>query len=130
MRDIKRTAVTELFRILKMPLRVIFSILNNLSLRRNIYLNIQKFTREKKNFFLAKVNSRCFFLFPHGVHILSNNSSTEYRTDLRLGQVSYLLIIYNMSISIFPNLSLVQSKKISGFLRMYAKKSHMIWLFQ
>ena len=30
MRDIRRTAATELFRILKMTLRVIFSILNNL----------------------------------------------------------------------------------------------------
>ena len=48
MRDIRRTAVTELFRILKMTLRVIFSILNNLSLRRNIKLNIRKFTRANK----------------------------------------------------------------------------------
>ena len=32
-------------------------------------------------------------------NILSNNSSTEYRTDLTLGQVSYLLIIYSMPIS-------------------------------
>ena len=45
MRDIRRTAVTELFRIVKMSLRVIFSILNNLSLRRNINLNIRIFTR-------------------------------------------------------------------------------------
>ena len=36
--------MTELFRTLKMTLRVIFSILNNLSLRRNINLNIRKST--------------------------------------------------------------------------------------
>ena len=41
--------MTELFRILKMTLRVIFSILNNLSLRRNINLNIRKFTMASKH---------------------------------------------------------------------------------
>ena len=51
---IRRTAVTELFRILKMTLRVIFSILNNLSLRRNIKLNIRKFTRANKPLFWQK----------------------------------------------------------------------------
>ena len=92
--------MTELFRILKMTLRVIFSILSNLS--------------------LAKVNSRCFFLFPAAMfvplrgtqawrlhtklykfmwNILSNNSSTECRTDLTLGQMPYLFILYTMSIS-------------------------------
>lgn len=44
--DIKMMAVTELFRILKVTLWVIFNILNNLSLRRNIYLNIRKFTNK------------------------------------------------------------------------------------
>ena len=96
-----------------------FSILNNLSLRRNIYLNIRKFTRENKPL-LAKVNSKCFFLFPAAMlvplietptwrlhaklykfvwNILSNNSCTEYRTDLTLGQIPYIFNIYNMSIS-------------------------------
>ena len=32
-------------------------------------------------------------------NILSKNSSTEYRTDLTIGQIPYLFIIYNMSIS-------------------------------
>ena len=32
-------------------------------------------------------------------NILSNNSSTEYRTDLTLGRVSYLFTIYDISIS-------------------------------
>ena len=118
MRDIRWTAVTELFRILKMTLRVIFSILNNLILRRNINLNVSKIHKGKQTSFLAKVNSRCFFLFLaamfvplRGTHtwrlhtklykfmwnILSNNSSTECRTDLKLGQMPYLFILYTMS---------------------------------
>ena len=32
-------------------------------------------------------------------NILSNNSSTECRTDLTLGQMPYLVILYTMSIS-------------------------------
>ena len=60
MRDIGRTAVTELFRILKMTLRVIFSSLKNLSLRRNIYLSIRKFTRET-NLFSGKSELQMFF---------------------------------------------------------------------
>ena len=32
-------------------------------------------------------------------NIMSNNSSTEYRTDLRLGQSPYIFIDYNVSIS-------------------------------
>ena len=30
---------------------------------------------------------------------MSNNASTEYRTDLRLGQSPYLFIVHNVSIS-------------------------------
>ena len=29
-------------------------------------------------------------------NIMSNNSRTEYRTDLRLGQSSYLFIVYSV----------------------------------
>ena len=54
MRDIRRTAMTGLFRILKMTLGMIFSILNNLSLRKNIKLNIQKLTRANKPLFWQK----------------------------------------------------------------------------
>ena len=103
--------MTELFRIFKMTLRVIFSILNNLSLRRNINLNIRKFTRANKPLFWQKVNSRCFFVFPAAMfvplrgtqtwrlhtklykfmwNILSNNSSTECCTDLTLRCLIYL----------------------------------------
>ena len=82
-RDIRRTAVTELFRILKMTLRVIFSILNNLSLRRNINLNIRKFTRANKHLFWQKRTPDVFSYFwppclcpseghKHGVSILSS----------------------------------------------------------
>ena len=74
----------------------------------------------KQTSFLAKVNSRCFFLFLAAMfvplrgtqtwclhtklykimwNILSNNSSTECRTDLTLGQMPYLYILYTMSIS-------------------------------
>ena len=81
------------------------------------HLDIHK---EKQTSFLAEVNSRCFFLFPAAMlvplrgtptwhlhtklykfvwNILSNNLSTDYRTDLTLGQIRYLFIINNMSIS-------------------------------
>ena len=48
-RDIRRTAVAELFLIFKMTLSEIFSILNNASIRRNLFgLNFRMFTRENK----------------------------------------------------------------------------------
>ena len=119
MRDIRRTAVTELFCILKMTLRVIFIILNNLSLRRNVNLNIRQFTRANKPLFWQKWTPDVFSYFrppclcPSEGHrrrlhtklykfmwnILSNNSSTECRTDLTLGQMPYLFILHTMSIS-------------------------------
>ena len=115
MRDIRRTAVTELFRILKMTLRVIFIILNNLSLRRNVNLNIRKFTRANKPLFWQKWTPDVFSyfrppcwtqtwrlhtkLYKFMWNILSNNSSTECRTDLTLGQMPYLFILYTISIS-------------------------------
>ena len=51
-----------------------------------------------------------FFLFPAAMlvhtnlykfvwNIMSNNSSMEYRTDLRLGQSTYLFIVYSVKIS-------------------------------
>ena len=119
-RDIRRTAVTELFRILKMTLRVIFSILNNLSLRRNINLNIRKFTKANKPLFWQKWTPDVFSYFPAAMfvplrgtqtwrlhtklykfmwNILSKNSSTECCTDLTIGQMPYLFILYTMSIS-------------------------------
>ena len=76
--------------------------------------------KRKQTSLLAKVNSRYFFLFPAAMlvplgraaawrlhtklykfvwNIMSNNSSTENRTDLRLGQSPYLFIVYNVSIS-------------------------------
>ena len=66
-----------------MALQVIFSILNNLSLRRNIYLNIQKFTRENKPLFWQKWTPVVFSYFrlpcwcpseghQHGVSMLSS----------------------------------------------------------
>ena len=75
--------------------------------------------KRKQTSLLAKVNSRCFFpisvrhvslgrapawrlhtkLYKFVWNIMSNNSSTENRTDLRLGQSPYLFIVYNVSIS-------------------------------
>ena len=59
--------------------------------------------KRKQTYLLAKVNSRCFFFqFPATMLMslrMSNNSSTENRTDLRLGQSPYLFIVYNVSIS-------------------------------
>ena len=80
-RDIRRTAMTELFRILKMTLRVTFSILNNLSLRGNINQNIRKFTCANKPLFWQKWTPDVFSYFrppclcpsdKHGVSILSS----------------------------------------------------------
>ena len=125
MRDIRRMAVAELFHIFKMTLPAIFSILNNVSIRRNICLNFRKFKRENKPL-LAKVNSRCLFLFPAAIfvplrrtqiwclhtnlykfvgNIMSNNSSTEDRTELRLGQSPYLFMVYNVSISLLHSVN-------------------------
>ena len=53
--------MTELSRILKMTLQVIFSILNSLNLRRNIYPNIRKFKRENKPLFWQKSEPQMFF---------------------------------------------------------------------
>ena len=113
-------AVAELFRIFKMTLPAIFSILNNVSIRRNICLNFRKFKRENKPLFWQKWTPDVFFLFPAAIfvslgrtqiwrlhtnlykfvgNIMSNNSSTEDSTDLRLGQSPYLFMVYNVSIS-------------------------------
>ena len=118
-RDIRRTAVPELFRTSEW-LPAIFSILNNASLRRNICLNFRKLTRENKPLFWQTWTPDVFFLFPAAMlvslrrapawrlhtklykfvwNIMSNNSNTENRTDLRLGQSPYLFIVYNVSIS-------------------------------
>ena len=64
----------------------------------------------KETSILVKVNSRCVFLFPCWAptwrlhtklykfvwNVMSNNSSTDYRTDLRLGQSPYLFIVYSV----------------------------------
>ena len=60
MRDSGRTAVTELFRMLKMTLQVIFRILNNLSLRRNINLTFDN-SQRKTNLFSGKSELQMFF---------------------------------------------------------------------
>ena len=119
MRDIRRVAVTELFGIFKITLTEIFSILK---LRRNVCLNFWKFTcQEKTNLSSGKSELQMFFflfqaamfvslrraptwhlhtnLYKFVWNIMSNNSSTEYCTDLRLGQSPYLFIVYNVPIS-------------------------------
>ena len=68
---------------------------------------------------IAKVNSRCFLWYPAAIlmyhggtpiwrlhselykfpwNVLANNSRTLYRTDLRLGEVVYLLVFDNIKI--------------------------------
>ena len=104
----------------RMTLPAIFSIPNNVSIRRNICINFRKLTRESKPLFWQKWTPDVFFLFAGAMlvslrraptwrlhtklykflwNIMSNNSSTENRTDLRLGQSPYLFIVYNVSIS-------------------------------
>ena len=60
MRDTGRTAVTELFRMLKMTLQVIFRIINNLSLRRNINLTFDN-SQGKTNLVSGKSELQMFF---------------------------------------------------------------------
>ena len=88
--------------------------------KRSVYVNVCKLKREKKAFEIAKVNSRCFLSFPAAIleplrgtpswrvhtklcnfewYILLNNSSTGYRTALRLWDFVYLLLFYSISIS-------------------------------
>ena len=120
MRDIRRMAVAELSGIFKMTLPAIFSILNNVSIRRNICLNFES-SKEKINLSSGKSELQMFFfLFPAAIfvslgrtqiwhlhtnlykfvwNIMSNNSSTEDRTDLRLGQNPNLFMVYNLPIS-------------------------------
>ena len=106
--------MTELFRILKKDN------LGDIQHSKQFRLEekYSKIHKDKQTSFLAKVNSRCFFLFPAAMfvplrgtqtwrlhtklykfmwNILSNNSSTECRTDLTLGQMPYLFILYTMS---------------------------------
>ena len=55
--------LTELFRIFKMTLTAIFSILNNVSIKRNVRLNFRKFTRENKPLFWQKWTPDVFSYF-------------------------------------------------------------------
>ena len=55
--------MAELFSIFKMTLTAIFSILNNVSIRRNICLNFRMFTRENKPLFWQKWTTDVFSYF-------------------------------------------------------------------
>ena len=112
-----------------MTLPAIFSILNNASIRRNVFLNFRKFARENKPLFWQKWTPDVFFLFLATMlvslrrtpawrlhtklykfvwNIMSNNLTTEYPIDLRLGQSPYLFIVYNVSISWLHSLNSFQ----------------------
>ena len=111
--------MTELFHILKMTSGD-FHHSNQFKFEEKYLSKHSNIHKEKQTSFLAKVNSRCSFLFLAAMlvslrgtptwrlhtklykpvwNILSNNLSMEYRTDLTLGQIPYLFIIYDMSIS-------------------------------
>ena len=74
----------------------------------------------KKRAFIEKVNSRCFCWFPAAIlvhqngapiwrlhtklykgawNVSANNSETVGHKDLRLGQIVYILVFYNISFS-------------------------------
>ena len=74
----------------------------------------------KERAFIEKVNSRCFCWFPAAIlvhqngtpiwrlhtklykgawNVSANNSETVGRKDLRLGQIVYILVFYNISFS-------------------------------
>ena len=96
-----------------MTLPDIFSILNNVSIRKNICLTNKPLFWQKRT---PDVSSHfwppCWCplrwaptwrlhtkLYKFVWNIMSNNSSTEYRTDLRLGQIPYLFILYSVYFS-------------------------------
>ena len=93
---------------------------DQLTCNRSVNVNVWKFSREKKGFEIAKVNSRCFCWFPAAMlvpirrgtnmashtklcnfpwYIFSNNSIRRYRTALWLAHVVYVSLFYNISIS-------------------------------
>ena len=80
---VRRTAVAELFSIFKMILPEIFSILNNVSIRRNICLNVGKLVKtnlssgksELQMFFFSYFRPPCWCPsegHQHGISILSS----------------------------------------------------------
>ena len=77
-------------------------------------------SRVKRKGFLEKANSRCFCWFPAAIllhqngapiwrldtklykggwNVSANNSETVGHKDLRLGQIVYILVFYNISFS-------------------------------
>ena len=93
---------------------------DQLTCNRSVNVNVWKFSREKKGFEIAKVNSRCFCWFPAAMlvpirrgtnmashtklcyfawYIFSNNSIRRYGTALWLSHVVYVSLFYNISIS-------------------------------
>ena len=93
---------------------------DQLTCNRRVNVNVWKFSREKKGFEIAKVNSRCFCWFPAAMlvpirrgtnmashtklcnfpwYIFLNNSIRRYRTALWLSHVVYVSLFYNISIS-------------------------------
>ena len=65
----------------------------------------------KERGFIEKVNSRCFCWFPAAIlvhqtklykaawNVSANNSETVGHKDLKLGQIVYILVFYNISFS-------------------------------
>ena len=93
---------------------------DQLTCNRSVYVNVWKFSREKKGFKIAKVDSRCFCWFPAAMlvpirrstnmashtklcnfpwYIFSNNSIIKYRTAPWLSHVVYVSLFYNITIS-------------------------------
>ena len=90
---------------------------DQLTCNRNVYVNVWKFSRVKKGFEKAKVNSRCFCWFPaamlvslrRGTNMASHTklcnfpwyifSIMRYRIALWLSHVVYVSLFYNISIS-------------------------------
>ena len=112
-----------------------FRVLSNQYVERSAYATVFRFNRENKRFERAKVNSWCFHWFPaamlesprraptwrlHTKHynfrwyLLPNNSSSEYRTYPKLWHIVYLLLSYELSISL---LSLLNGKRFIFHLR-------------
>ena len=85
-----------------------------------MFMRTYSSSRVKKKAFIEKVNSRCFCWFPAAIlvhqngapiwrlhtklckgawNVSANNSETVGHKDLRLGQIFYILVFYNISFS-------------------------------
>ena len=115
------TPKKECFLIEKQSLLLVFSSITISSNRTwDMFMRTCASSQGKERAFIEKANSRCFCWFPAAIlvdqngtpiwhlhtklhkgvwGVLANNSETVCQRDLRLGQIVYILVFYNISFS-------------------------------